>query len=217
MARVENQRSAVQWDPFFGPPVRIGDGGMGWKTDKDPRSKMPNGGLGQLPDAQRSLMPNEQLRHYGVAPIQQQQYMTQQYAPPGQPYQQQAYYGAQGAPYYQGPPPQMLQANPSFYQQPNNQPYGSPLRPGGAPAYVPAPQHYYAASGQPPQAAYYAAPQQQAHADPANTLGLSVAPREDPVNVFEFGVTPRQESEKAKLSEEELNSVLRTDESDDSF
>lgn len=27
------QRNAEVWDPFFGPPVKFGEGGAGWKSD----------------------------------------------------------------------------------------------------------------------------------------------------------------------------------------
>lgn len=58
----------TQWDPFFGPPVRLGDGGMGWKTDKDPRSRLPAVTREQcLPEEQAALIPNEELRHYAPA------------------------------------------------------------------------------------------------------------------------------------------------------
>lgn len=26
------EREAVRWDPFFGPPVRLGEGGRHWKS-----------------------------------------------------------------------------------------------------------------------------------------------------------------------------------------
>jgi hypothetical protein len=202
MARVENRSAPVQWDPFFGPPVRLGDGGMGWKVDKDPRSKVLGGptGFGQMPDAQRSLIPNQGLRHYGAAPVQ------QQHAPHSQPYSQQVFNGAQGAappvPYYQGPPPPMLQdSSPSHsYQH-----YG-PTREGDPIAYVPAPQHYYVASGQPPAAAHYA-PVPQAYSDPVRPALLGVVPQ-NPIDVVDLGTTPRPESGKSKVSEEELHSVL---------
>ena len=58
--RMPRAQQPVVWDPFFGPPVRLGEGGKGWLLDKDPRSRA-------LLAEQRPLVPSHgaAIRHYG--------------------------------------------------------------------------------------------------------------------------------------------------------